>query len=118
MKKLLAMGVLTVWIAALLCGCASAAQAEAGGTPGILTNDAGAGTMENAYTADTRISDVVHDPVFGEYGRLIFPVNHNYYSGDALGDLHLTWYSHIDPAKTVEITNYIRTRAGAGDTIF
>lgn len=74
--------------------------------------------MGNAYTADTRISDVVHDPVFGDYGRLIFPVNHNYYSGDTLGDLHLTWYSHIDPAKTVEITSYMRTRAGAGDTIF
>lgn len=28
-----------------------------------------------AYTADTKIADVQSDPVFGAYGRLIFPVD-------------------------------------------
>ena len=78
-------------------------------------------TVENAespYTVDTLISDVIADPVFGEYGRLIFPVDTGYYSGDTLGRLRLTWYSNIDPDKTVEITNYMREHAGLGDTIF
>ena len=34
------------------------------------------------YTINTKISDVINDPVFGDYGRLIFPVNNSYYSGD------------------------------------
>ena len=72
----------------------------------------------NLYTVDTLISDVIADPVFGEYGRLIFPVDTGYYSGDTLGSLRLTWYSNIDPDKTVEITNYMKEHAGQGDTIF
>lgn len=37
------------------------------------------------YTMNTKISDVISDPLFGDYGRLIFPVNSGYYSGDTLG---------------------------------
>ena len=37
------------------------------------------------YTIDTKISDVINDPAFEDYGRLIFPVNSGYYSGDTLG---------------------------------
>ena len=73
---------------------------------------------EAAYTTETRIADVINDPAFDGYGRLIFPVNSGYYSGNTLGDLRLTWYNHIDPAKTVEIANYMRSHALAGDTIF
>ena len=42
------------------------------------------------YTVNTKIADVIANPVFGDYGRLIFPVNTGYYSGDTLGNLHLT----------------------------
>ena len=70
------------------------------------------------YTVNTKISDVINDPVFGDYGRLIFPVNSGYYSGDTLGELGLTWYSNIDPDKTVEITNYMKNHAENGDAIF
>ena len=75
-------------------------------------------SAENPYTVDTLISDVIADPVFGDYGRLIFPVDTGYYSGDTLGSLRLTWYSNIDPDKTVEITNYMKEHAEIGDTIF
>ena len=70
------------------------------------------------YTRETRISDVISDPVFGDYGRLIFPVDEGYYSGETLGDLRLTWYNNIDPDKTVEIANYMRYHAASGDVIF
>lgn len=75
-------------------------------------------TVSEPYTKDTSISDVMNDPVFRDYGRLIFPVNSGYYSGDTLGDLSLTWYSHIDANKTVEIANYFKNHAETGDTIF
>ncbi len=70
------------------------------------------------YTADTPITDVVNDPVFGDYGRLIFPVDEWCYSGETLGQLRLTWYSNIQPDKTVEIVNYMHDHAAAGDVIF
>ncbi len=70
------------------------------------------------YTADTKIQEVISDPVFGDYGRLIFPVESAYYSGNTLGSLRLTWYNNMDPNKTVEIANYMKARAEAGETIF
>lgn len=72
----------------------------------------------NAYTKNTPIQAVIHDPAFGDYGRLIFPVDEGYMSGDTLGSLRLTWYNNIDPDKTVEIANFLRTRALNGETIF
>ncbi len=71
-----------------------------------------------AYTTNTKIVNVLSDPIFEPYGRLIFPVNKSYYSGDTLGELYLTWYNNIDPNKTVEIVNYMKDHATAGETIF
>lgn len=70
------------------------------------------------YTKDTEIFDVINDTAFGDYGRLIFPVNSSYYSGDTLGKLGLTWYNNIAPDKTVEIANYMKSHAENGDVIF
>ena len=75
-------------------------------------------TGSEPYTASSRISDVLSDPAFGEYGRLLFPVDSGYWSGDTLGDLRLTWYNYIDPDKTVEIANALKSRAERGETIF
>lgn len=41
-----------------------------------------------------------------------------YYSGNTLGELRLTWYSHIDPDETTEIVNTLKRSALAGETIF
>ncbi len=71
-----------------------------------------------AITQDTRIDDVINNPLFEDYGRLIFPVNKNYYSGDTLGKLRLTWYSSINPLKTVEIVNYMLSQVQHGNKIF
>lgn len=70
------------------------------------------------YDENTRIADVVNDPIFGDYGRLLFPVNDWYYSGDTLGELQLTWYNNIDPDKTVEIVNHLQEQVTSGNTIF
>ena len=70
------------------------------------------------FTVNTTISDVINYPAFGDWGRLIFPVNSGYYSGNTLGDLRLTWYNNIDAQKTVEIANYMKERADNGEVIF
>ena len=75
-------------------------------------------SAHGTFTRDTTIEDVKNDSAFGKYGRLLFPVDSGYYSGDTLGSLRLTWYSNMDPDKTVEIANYLKERAEAGETIF
>ena len=71
-----------------------------------------------AFTRESKIEDVKNAPIFGSYGRLLFPVEDAYYSGDTLEELQLTYYSHIDPDETVEIVNTLRERAADGQTIF
>ncbi len=78
----------------------------------------GATTVETTFTVDTPIQTVMDDPAFGDYGRLLFPTDDGYWSGETLGDLRLTFYSHIDPSETVEIVNTLKERALAGETIF
>lgn len=75
-------------------------------------------STSDPYTANTKIFDVIHDSVFEDYGRLILPADEGYYWGETLADLRLTWYTGIDVSKTVEITNYMKSYAEAGETIF
>ena len=77
-----------------------------------------ASSVPAAYTRDTPIEDVAGDPAFGDRGRLIFPVQRGYMSGATLGEIGLTWYNCIDPDMTVEVCNYLRDRAGAGEAVF
>ena len=115
MKRMISIYILTA-LSLLLSACGAGAKAATGPEP--LASGLSAQSVNAPYTADTPISDVISDPVFGSYGRLIFPVNTGYYSGDTLGNLRLTWYSNIDPDKTVEIVNDMYLHAEAGDTIF
>lgn len=43
-----------------------------------------------AYSVNARISDVMSNPAFCNYGRLPFPVSDRYYSGDTPGQLTAT----------------------------
>ena len=96
MKRLL----FAVWIAIVLLGLIPA-EAEQ-----VIWNE------------NTSIDEVTSWPAFEDWGRMIFPVDTGYYSGSTLGSLRLTWYSNIQPAKTVEIVNYMREKADAGEQIF
>ena len=71
-----------------------------------------------SWKENTGIDEVIAYPGFGDWGRLIFPVDEGYYSGSTLKDLRLTWYSNIQPAKTVEIVNYFKEKVDAGETVF
>lgn len=70
------------------------------------------------YTRKTKIEDVINDKIFGDYGRLIFPVESGYYSGDTLENLNMAWYNNINPDTTVEIVNYMKSSVMQGQTIF
>lgn len=98
-----------------LFGCSGRPAAPEALPPPLAVSDVEEGT---GVTVNTKIADVMADPVFGDYGRLLFPVQSSYYSGETLGELHLTWYTHIDPDKTVEIINSLQDRAAAGETVF
>ncbi len=71
-----------------------------------------------AVNMRTKISDVINNPLFENFGRLLFPVNEYYYHGDTLENLSLTWYTNIKPARTVEIINYMLAQAESGKKIF
>lgn len=113
MKQAIALGILNVLFLTVLTACGNSAESNHSQEEHIDNT-----AVSDLFTTDTAISDVTSDPVFGDYGRLIFPVDDWYYSGDTLGDLRLTYYSNIDPNETVEIVNYMKGHAALGDTIF
>lgn len=73
-----------------------------------------------SYTKSTKVVDVINDPVFEEYGRLIFPVDQRIDDDLKLQDVDdiLIWYNNVNPDKTVEIANYLKTQAASGEQIF
>lgn len=123
MKLAVAMAALGL---ALLAGCTPAESAFSQVEP--ITQESEAPSREGEevsmaqesgpFTTDTPIEDVKNDPVFGDYGRLLFPVEDWYTSGTTLGELQLTWYSNIDPEETVEIVNTLWQRVSDGETVF
>ena len=71
-------------------------------------------------TRDTLVRDVMDDPVFEDYGRLLFPVDRTIPQDMTLenvGDI-LVWYNYINPDTTVEIVNTLGEQAAAGEQIF
>ncbi len=79
-----------------------------------------AAETEEAYTLDTRVMDVINDPVFEGYGRLIFPVDRTIGEDLTLQDVGdiLVWYHNVNPDKTVEIANYMKDQVQSGEQIF
>ena len=70
------------------------------------------------FTADTPIENVIRNPMFKNYGRLLFPLEKWYYSGSTLEQLRLVWYNNMDPEETVEIVNTLWQRVSSGETVF
>ena len=83
----------------------------------MMSAVSGGAELEN-WNENTGIDEVISYPAFGNWGRLIFPVDAGYYGGTTLSGLRLTWYSNIQSAKTVEIVNYMKQKADAGEQIF
>lgn len=119
-----------------MTGCAASGHAGSTGTQTVedLETDSdsdGTGKAESTgntdmagnetmFTADTKVWDVIHDPVFGEYGRLFFPADRPVRDDLTLGNVGdiLTWYSYVNPDRTVKIANYLKEHAASGEQIF
>ena len=131
MIKMKAQKILIAGLCVLFCitGCSSPQQTNSAPTEEVSSVHSGAseseGTesalteeMSGPFNVTTDIQTVMDDPVFGDYGRLLFPADRWYMSGSTLGDLQLTWYNYIDPDETVEIVNTLWQRANKGETVF
>ena len=72
------------------------------------------------YTANSEVKDVVGNPAFEGYGRLIFPADLSIDSNLKLQDIGsaLPWYSEVNADKTVEILNDMNDKASNGKKIF
>lgn len=123
-RSLLLIGFVILCVCMAGCGISSGGSTTAAsGNKERTVRNRGSGhrIMKNnlgKYTEKTRIRDVIHDPVFGSYGRLLFPTDSGYYSGSTLGSLRLIWYSNMIPKRTVEIANYLRDDAASGRQVF
>jgi acetyl esterase/lipase len=85
-----------------------------------VSTDTAEDKLRMSYTVDTKVWDVIDDPDFEGYGRLIFPADKPIDKSMTLsevGDI-LTWYNYVNPDRTVEILYYMKTKAEAGEQIF
>ncbi|MGE4585634.1 MAG: alpha/beta hydrolase [Sphaerochaeta sp.] len=86
------------------------------GTAGNVSQEAAA----MGFTQESLVWDVIDDPSFDGFGRLIFPVDRSIDRQMRLVEVGsiLTWYTYVSADRTVEIVNYLRTSARAGQQVF
>lgn len=91
-----------------------------GNTPS--SSDNRADDENNYFNAQSTVADVINDPAFANFGRLLFPVDRNVSSSMTLAQVSTSsvymWYPYIQVEKTVEILNYLHLQASRGETIF
>lgn len=78
------------------------------------------GNARANYTVQTKVWDVINDPAFNGYGRLIFPADVTIPKNitlSASGEFQ-PWYTYVNAGRTVEIVNYLKNKASAGERIF
>ena len=79
-------------------------------------------SVSSKVTKDTKVSEIINDPAFGNFGRLLFPVDRTVSGGMTLEEISsssiYTWYSNIKADKTVEIVNDLKSRSEDGEQIF
>jgi acetyl esterase/lipase len=99
---------------AVIMGCGGIAAGQA------ATLSEAVAKMKTGYTADTKVWDVIEDPAFKKYGRLIFPTHRSINKSVTLREVDslLPWYSYVNPDRTVEIANYMKNRVEDGEQIF
>ena len=114
------MGMLRKYLALILSACTVAAAGGAQNAKAIKEEEEMHmnRSVNGPYTAASPIRAVMNDPVFGEYGRLLLPADEDYWSGETLRDLRLTWYNYVNADKTVEIVNTLYQQARSGGPVF
>ncbi|MCM1183057.1 MAG: hypothetical protein NC337_06770 [Roseburia sp.] len=74
------------------------------------------------YLRSSTVGDVISDFYFGDFGRLLFPVERSVPEDMTLEELSSSgvyvWYNNIDSDKTVEIIQSLHDQAVAGEQVF
>lgn len=74
------------------------------------------------FTLSSTVRDVVQDETFGDFGRLLFPIDRSVDENVTLEQISSSntyvWYNYIQPEKTVEIVNYLKEQSVNGNQIF
>lgn len=112
-------GILIGWCACMLTACGRTEQ-TAVTTQETETTPQAIAVPKVRFTESSKVTEVMRDPVFGDYGHLIFPVDIAISEDLELKDVEdiLPWYSEVNPEKTVEIVNYMKDRVTDGEQIF
>jgi acetyl esterase/lipase len=76
----------------------------------------------DSFTVNSTVGEVIADSAFGDFGRLLFPVDRNVSNDMTLAEVSTSnvyvWYNYIRPAMTVDIINTLKRRAQSGEKIF
>ena len=69
---------------------------------------------------NTKIIDIINNPIFGNFGRYIFPIHKHISSSLTIENLSsiYTWYNYMNPDKTIEIIKYFIAQIQSGNKIF
>ena len=71
---------------------------------------------------NTTVGEVISNPAFKDFGRLLFPVDRTVSDDMTLAEISTsrvyTWYNNIQSDKTVEIINTLAESAENGQRIF
>ncbi len=79
-------------------------------------------TSNQFANINTTVGEVISNPAFKDFGRLLFPVDRTVTDDMTLAEISTsrvyTWYNNIQSDKTVEIINTLAERAENGQQIF
>ena len=70
------------------------------------------------FTLSSTFDEIIADPSFAPFGRLIFPVQREYLFGSNLNDMQIHFYNHINPNDSLDIINYMKHTVDSGKSIF
>ena len=77
-------------------------------------------SVDDLFPEASQVQDIIKDPAFGGFGRLIFPADRPIDDELTLENLDdiLVWYSHVNPERSVSIVNEMKKRIQDGEQIF
>lgn len=121
MKRVLVLLLAGITMAATACGNFPETQANINNSDTVsITSESIVG--EQQVSTETTVGEVIANPAFGDFGRLLFPVDRTVTDDMRLAEVSTsrvyTWYNDIQPEKTVEIINTLAESAESGQQIF
>ncbi|MGI6233247.1 MAG: alpha/beta hydrolase [Prevotella sp.] len=79
-------------------------------------------SVRDTFTVNSTVGEVIADSAFGDFGRLLFPVDRSISNDMTLAEVSTSnvyvWYHYIRPAMTVDIINSLKRSALSGEQIF